>query len=132
MVSIIDLVRRSLVTASHIDRRNMWLRSLGSTVTREDLLGKRDKYGYTILPLENVWNMRNPPFLPPITAKDWYHVIDGIENERLKMDFLISITHGINWHTTETDVRETLELMKNSTATLVYDITMDMFMIISP
>jgi hypothetical protein len=132
MVSVIDVARRSLVTISHIEKRNQWLKSIGKTVTREDLLGKRGEHGYTILPLENVWNMYNPPFIPPITARDWYHVIEGIENERLKMDFLISITHGVMWHTTENDVRDTLNLMKTSDATLVFDSIMDMFMIISP
>lgn len=132
MVSIIDVVSRYVPTKEDQTRRDRWLYSLGPKMTRADLLGIRGHNGYIVLPLTRVWDWVDTPYQYPITARDWYIVLQGIPESRLKEDFIIQLTHGINYHTGVGYTSDALNTMEYDNGTLIFNPDLDMFLIISP
>lgn len=132
MVSIIDVVDRYVPTREDMIRRDRWLYTLGPKMTRADLLGVKSKHGYDVLPLTRVWDWVNIPYQYPLTARDWWIVIQGMPDSNLKDDFLLALTYGVEYHTAPDYEEMAIDSMQYDNGTLVFNPYLDMFLIVSP
>jgi hypothetical protein len=130
-MSLSQAILRDMPTRREIYDRNRWLRSIGNRMTELDLLGNRDEYGnYDVLPLSRVWDWSSYPYEPPISARDWWFVIEGMRPSYVKDRFLSQLCYGISGHYSLEYVDDVRDSMRHNDLTLTFDISTETFLIL--